>query len=260
MKLSYLKWILMLLGAMRFRMYGAFIGYFVGLFLEELMSGRVDFFIDNPFASKTKEEEKIILTSFQKSLVHVVAGLLQVHNFIPKEQGRYVLKYFYRKFGTKQGQAMYELLKLELKQSTFPVQEAANLRIQLVKQDVIDLLGFFIGLCSSGKGLYPNDRKLLEEISYSLGLSKQEFDLILGGNGGQERRQEVRSSFNSIDISYEVLGLSKSASEKELKAKYRSLVLKYHPDKTTLDAKLAAKKFQEVHEAYHRVRESRGMK
>lgn len=260
MKLSYLKWVLMLLGAMRFRMYGAFIGYFVGLFIEELMGGNVNFFIDNPFASKPKEEDKIVLGSYQKSLVHIVAGLLQLHNFIPKAQGHYILKFFYRNFGTKQGQAMYEALKVRLKQSTFPVQEAANLRIQLSKQNAVDLVAFFVGLCASGKGIYPNDRKLLEEIAYNLGLSKQEFEFIIGGNGQQERKVSVGSSYSSIDHSYAVLGLNKTASEKELKSKYRSLVLKYHPDKTKLDSKLAAKKFQEIHEAYDRVREARGIK
>ncbi len=48
---------------------------------------------------------------------------------------------------------------------------------------------------------------------------------------------------------YEVLGLSKGASEAEIKKAYRKLALKYHPDKNP-DDKTAESKFKEAAEAY----------
>jgi molecular chaperone DnaJ len=48
---------------------------------------------------------------------------------------------------------------------------------------------------------------------------------------------------------YEVLGVSKSASESELKKAYRKLALQYHPDKNP-DNKEAEEKFKEAAEAY----------
>lgn len=48
---------------------------------------------------------------------------------------------------------------------------------------------------------------------------------------------------------YEVLGLSKSASESEIKKSYRKLAMEYHPDKNQGD-KSAEEKFKEVSEAY----------
>ena len=48
---------------------------------------------------------------------------------------------------------------------------------------------------------------------------------------------------------YEVLGLSKGASEEEIKKAYRKLAKQYHPDLNPGD-KEAEAKFKEVNEAY----------
>lgn len=49
---------------------------------------------------------------------------------------------------------------------------------------------------------------------------------------------------------YEVLGVTKDATEDEIKRAYRSLAKKYHPDVTTEDKDVAEAKFKEISEAY----------
>ena len=48
---------------------------------------------------------------------------------------------------------------------------------------------------------------------------------------------------------YDILGVGKSVTEKELKKAYRKLAIKYHPDKNP-DDKSAETKFKEAAEAY----------
>ncbi len=48
---------------------------------------------------------------------------------------------------------------------------------------------------------------------------------------------------------YEVLGIEKGADEAKIKASYRQLAMKYHPDRNP-DDKVAEEKFKEASEAY----------
>jgi DnaJ-domain-containing protein 1 len=63
---------------------------------------------------------------------------------------------------------------------------------------------------------------------------------------------------------YEILGCSPRDSDEAIRKAYRRLVAKYHPDKfigLELDkefVELAARRFQEIQEAYDHIRESRG--
>ena len=54
---------------------------------------------------------------------------------------------------------------------------------------------------------------------------------------------------------YDILNVSKSASDSEIKSAYRKLAMKYHPDRNP-DDKAAENKFKEVSEAYDVLKDS----
>ena len=56
-----------------------------------------------------------------------------------------------------------------------------------------------------------------------------------------------------IDDPYKVLGVSRDASDEEIKRAYRNLAKKYHPDMNPGDAE-AARKMQEINAAYEQIK------
>ena len=56
-----------------------------------------------------------------------------------------------------------------------------------------------------------------------------------------------------IDDPYKILGVSRDASDEEIKRAYRQLAKKYHPDRNPGDAE-AAKKMQKVNAAYEQIK------
>jgi len=68
----------------------------------------------------------------------------------------------------------------------------------------------------------------------------------------------------STTSSYEILEISKSATDAEVKKAYRDMAKKYHPDRLgNLSDELkksATEKFQKVQEAYEQIQDARGMK
>lgn len=49
---------------------------------------------------------------------------------------------------------------------------------------------------------------------------------------------------------YKLLGVSKNASETEIKKSYRKMAMKYHPDRNKVKPEVAEKKFKQIKEAY----------
>ena len=66
---------------------------------------------------------------------------------------------------------------------------------------------------------------------------------------------------NSCAAAYRVLGVQQSASIDEIKAAYRKLAIKFHPDKYATQSlqaqKDAEQKFKEVNEAYDTIKKAR---
>ncbi|MDA3921772.1 MAG: co-chaperone DjlA [Salinisphaera sp.] len=129
-------------------------------------------------------------------------------------------------------------------------------------------------IAADGK-VSPAEHEALMRVARGLGLSEMEIrqlEAMLGAGaaGGQSSGDGMGSRAgvspeNQLKQAYEVLGLSKDASDAEIKKAYRRQMSQNHPDKLASKGlpesmrEMAEQKTREIGAAYERIREARGI-
>ncbi len=105
--------------------------------------------------------------------------------------------------------------------------------------------------------LYVYKRKQNGYENVGAGEEQQQARTSRSNNGGADSQKEKTSSTRAKDP-YTVLNVSRSASQKEIKAAYRMLAGQYHPDKVLHLGdefrELAEIRFKEIQSAYEALR------
>ena len=120
----------------------------------------------------------------------------------------------------------------------------------------LQLLNYLVIIAKADGYVSPEEIKALKEVARHLGLTAKDVDSMLNMESG------ARADSN-IEDAYKVLGISPTATDDEVKAAYRKMALKHHPDRVaTLGEdirKAAEKKFQDINDAKERIFKARGL-
>lgn len=120
-----------------------------------------------------------------------------------------------------------------------------------ILEDVLD--GLF-HIAKADQVLHPNELAFLSEVARIFGFSEDEF-----------RHIQARHAINREENPYDVLGLDVTASDEEVKGRYRQLVKDNHPDHLIARGvpeefvTIATKRLQAINEAYDQIERERGL-
>ena len=137
--------------------------------------------------------------------------------------------------------------------------DAFRSRPQLLEMMLIIMLR----VCLTGGPLHAEEDRLLREASAIFGYHTSTYESLKTRYGAGSRGTAGTSS-SSRKSDYDTLGVAENAGEAEIRRAYRKKVSEYHPDKIAAKGlpsdftELAAKKFQEIQEAWDRIRAARG--
>lgn len=117
----------------------------------------------------------------------------------------------------------------------------------------LQLLNFLVLIAQADGAVPQSEIEALRFVAASLGISAEDLSSMLN----------LSSGGNSLEAAYKVLGIDPSATDDEVKAAYRRMALKHHPDRVaTLGddvRKAAEKKFQEINAAKETIYKARGL-
>lgn len=186
---------------------------------------------------------------FSASLLVLSAAVMKADNRVTKSELDYVKAFLIRQFGPEVGQQQLIMLREILKQEYNIADVSRQIGQFMDYSSRLQLLHYLFGLSSADGQTHKTEVELIESISAYLGIRTPDF-------------KSIRAMFvKDINNAYQILEIEPSAIDEEIKKAYRSMAVKYHPDKVAHlgeDVKKAAtEKFQMVQAAYEEIKKQR---
>lgn len=146
----------------------------------------------------------------------------------------------------------------EARDSGVPAEEFARQVRALIGHErarLIDLMSLLMSVAAADAGLHPSEERLLRSIAREMGMTA----------GDYETAAALFAPREDPDAAYKVLGLTRAATDDEVKKAYRRLAREYHPDVVVNKGmgedfrKFADEKMRAINVAYEKIQDERGL-
>jgi len=154
----------------------------------------------------------------------------------------------------------------EGKKDEFPVHEVlAQFKHEIFRRrNLVQMfLEIIIATAFADGKLDAKEQSILESIAQDLGYSQAQFSQLMSRLSGQAHFMSDESFEDKLSAAYELLGVSSTCSEADLKKAYRRQMNQHHPDKLVAKGlpeemiDIATQKTQEIKAAYEMIKEQR---
>ena len=201
---------------------------------------------------KFNQSETTTQGSYAISLLILTAAVMKADGKVLKSELNYVKQYFIKAFGEESATEALQMLKDILNQNIDVKDVCYQIAEHMDYASRLQLLHYLFGIAQADGNIDIRESQLINRIGQLLGISQNEINSIIG------------MFSKSQDWAYEVLGVTKNATDSDIKKAYRKLAIEYHPDKVSHlgeDFQEKAKeKFQKLNQAYQEIKKQRGLK
>lgn len=261
--MSYAKWIGAWLGWINSQsVLGAIAGFVIGSVFDSMTEGKTSSdqqTNDNTYNNATGDDQGT-RNGFLFSLMVLSAHVIQADGKIMHSEMELVRQFLRNNFGehaVEQGNSI--LLKLfdyrkqrgEEEWQQQICEACRDMSIHMEYEHRLQLMAFLCEISKADGNIEEAEIQALRTLAQHLSIDPNSVEQMLH-LGGQ-----------SLDDAYAVLGISRNATDEEVRKAYRKMALQYHPDRVATlgeDMKAAAqKKFQEINNAKERIYKSRGL-
>ena len=189
---------------------------------------------------------------FSVSMLVLAAAVMKADGKVMRSELNYVRAFFENNFGKETAGDRIQFLKKVLEQEYDLHEVCTQVGRYMDYPSRLQLLHFLFGISAADGQYHAKEVDMIATISAFLGVDRSDYASI--------RAMFVRDTGSA----YRVLEITQDATDDEVKAAYRKMAVKYHPDKVAHlgpDIQNSAKeKFQQLNAAYEEIRKQRGMK
>ncbi|MBP9600624.1 MAG: TerB family tellurite resistance protein [Lutibacter sp.] len=187
---------------------------------------------------------------FQISLLLLSSVVIKSDGKVDERELNFVRSYFKQMYGEERASHSFKLFGAFIKNNDVSTQQVCiQIRQNLTHASRLQLLHFLFGIAKADGSVSEIEVNTIKTIAGYLYISPSDFDSIKA------------MFYDDSESAYKILEIDKSATNDELKAAYRKMVKKYHPDKLQHlgeeHVKGAEEKFKQVQKAYEQIQNER---
>jgi DnaJ like chaperone protein len=235
--MAIIEWITTILGLFSGGFWGSIIGYTAGSFIEKLIKKEY-----------SHGEER---GDFTMALLVLSAAVMKADGKIMKSELSFVKDFLIKNFGQESARNKLDILRQLLDKDIDLYQSCEKVRLNIPYSSKLQLIHYLFGIACADGLCSGIEKDLITRIANLIGLSVADYKTI------------EAMYFEQTDSAYIILQITKEASDEEVKKAYKRMCIKYHPDKVASlgeQAQQAAKeKFQEINNAYEKIKKERGI-
>lgn len=238
-----IRWLGALLGFIFFRFLGAIIGYIIGSILENL--GK------NSKVYTSSKNNRVTPADFELNLLSLASLVIKADGKVSQQEMQFVQTYFVQAYGKERANATFRTFNEVVKNREIAPQPICDfLRPRMRYESRLQIIHFLFNIAQADGHVSKLEVEKIKEISNLLAVGIRDFESIKA------------MFFKNPDSAYKILEIEKTVTVPEIKAAYRTMAKKYHPDKLQhMDEayrKGAEDKFRKVQEAYEQLQKERG--
>ena len=227
---------------------GGLIGFFIGSAIDGFSGSDEPRKTQRP-SSRARHTEQ---GDFMVVLLTLSAAVMKADNIVKKSELEYVKAFLVQNFGREKTLKALQLLKPMLN-ADIPLDDVCRqIRYNMNNSLKLQLLHYLFGIANADNEIVKEELDVIKRIATGIGISEYDFN-------------SIKSMFIVVgrNSDYEILGITKDATNEEVKKAYKKMAMKHHPDKVAgmgeEVTRKATEKFQAINEAYERIKKERNM-
>jgi DnaJ like chaperone protein len=241
-----IRWIAAIAGYIFFRFPGAILGFLVGSYFDMVTSKTAQ-------SRGFKSQQRVSPADFELNLLSLASIVIKADGKVSPQEMQFVQNYFVQAYGKERANATFRTFNEVIKNREVAAQPiCAFLRPRMRYESRLQIIHFLFSIAQADGHVSQLEVDKIREIAGFLAIGFRDFESIKA------------MFFANPDSAYKILEIEKNASPSEIKAAYRTMAKKYHPDKLQhMDEayrKGAEEKFRKVQEAYEQLQKELGFK